>query len=114
MNADEALAVLETIDRGELMVEMTNRGEFECHPEYKVSNGWRVRVFDDAGGWDYVDAMAAPGEDWIDLWVHLDHRPPTIPDSAFEPVRMWRPQHTEYWHWCVNGESPAGFICDGD
>lgn len=51
-------------------------------------------MFDDNGGWDYLEAFRPPGEEWIEV--------------AGEQLLAWRPTKREYWQWEFGGISPGG------
>ena len=43
--------------------------------EYHVSNGWRIRIFNDCGDWDFIDSVFSPdGRIWQynDIYKHDD------------------------------------------
>lgn len=63
LSADEVLAFLHAIDRGEVTVKVVGRSWNEVYAgnvEYEASNGWRLTVFNDCDDWDYIDLVKAP------------------------------------------------------
>lgn len=111
--AVEAYRILAAVEQGEISLTMTtphaaDDGWGTSHPEYSTGDGWRFRVFDDCGDWDYVDAFAPPGGDWIEHLEMADDSAPAIPLLA----RYGRPRGAvslSHWHWVRGGRSPSGY-----
>jgi hypothetical protein len=59
------LEVLRAIERGEVHVLNPLCDLPDCHGEFRLSNGWEISVFIDAGDWDYVEWARSPqGAEW--------------------------------------------------
>lgn len=105
----EVLSMLNAIDRGEITVDMVSEhGDSGATVHYSTSSGWHIEVFDDAGGWDYVERFRAPGSsEWVDPWDFTDAHGVVV--SEWEPVCYWRPRNLTRWHWEQYGQSPSGY-----
>lgn len=102
MSNEDALAVLREIDAGTVTLRYVGTDQV-ANAVYEASNGWRFRVFDDAGQWDYIDAYAPPGGEWVD--VNGDN-PVLWFDPTPEALR-------DAWRWGANGYSPTGYLPRG-
>ena len=98
-------ATLAGIEAGRVTLTMVTPHGAEEHPEYVASNGWRFRVFDDVGGWDYIEAFARPGGNWRG-WP--DELTPT--HSLYDALMRYRPSNLDAWHWVRDGVSPGGYM----
>ncbi len=64
MTEQEILAMCESVDAGELPVELEG-GEtwdvaYSGNMSFRFGNGYRLLVFNDCGEWDYIDSYIAP------------------------------------------------------
>jgi hypothetical protein len=98
-------ATLHAIEAGTVTLAMTTpHGDVE-YPEYIASNGYRFRIFDDNGGWDYLVAFTRkPSGEWIG-WPDPLHEAHPLYDA----LMRYRPRDLGPWHWIQNGVSPGGY-----
>jgi hypothetical protein len=85
--AERILDVLAQIENGDVTLALDELdGE---NPVYRASNGWRFRVFNDVGDFDYIDAYrASDGVLWEDT-------PPQVVLS-YQPTPE---QQMALWQW---------------
>lgn len=95
----EVMAVLKQIESGDVV--LIKRGVLPGdRVEFATGTGWRFRVFDDAGGWDYIDEVAPPHGEFVDFWKEGDE---------WNDVKFWRPTDpSKTWGWGPN-VSPTGY-----
>ena len=102
--------ILNLVDEGRLPI--VKIWEMGCHVHYTFANGVILRVFNDAGDWDYIDAMQADDGLWVKLWEQDE---PPEDTEALQVLIYWHPSSDRLetiWHWSrvvVGGEtmSPA-------
>lgn len=69
------------------------------HWLYRTPDGWRFRVFEDCGDWDYIDGFAPPGGEWVDIWEFPPDASPWDESQPYHAVHGYRPTDKRKWHW---------------
>lgn len=90
---DEALAVLEAVDRGDIAVydEERTSAAGRSIAVYHLPNGWTVEVFNDCDQWDYLEGIEAPDgrkADFDAISGGIDAKPG---DEPMPRLYKWRP-----------------------
>lgn len=115
-----ALAALSDVDAHRATAEPdgpTFQDVFAGDVVWRLSNGWRVRMFNDCDDWDYVDAVAPPSglfpdEGDADGWVGLYPESYDGEDwSGFEradieALRNWTPGNRYLWPGLLRAYGP--------
>ena len=70
LTADEILAVLHSVERGEVTIENLGHG-YSGDEECRLSNGWRFWIFNDCYEWDYIDRVETPDGRSVNLWAFM-------------------------------------------
>ena len=87
-----ALMVVRRIEKGDvtlsLLTERRQPGD-SGWVDYQDSNGWRFRVFYDAGDWDYIDAVAKANGEWVEVEPE--------PQTPWYRLLMWSPTDETPW-----------------
>lgn len=112
---EEALAAIQRVESGAVAARLLPKDEWvgSCEPTYRTDDGWTIAVFDDCGDFDYIDSVAAPGEELVDLWPDFgdDYEAWDAWCAAWDPVRMFRTDNAAAWSW-VDHTSPTGWLRD--
>jgi hypothetical protein len=95
MANEDVLSVLKELRAGTITAQLDPDQDLRAvsyngNVAYVLSNGWRVRVFNDCGGWDYIDSVIAPD---LTTWTYEEL-------ERFEHV--WSPTGDEVervWSW---------------
>jgi hypothetical protein len=90
--AESLREVLRKIDAREIPLQILRAPDFCNYPSY-FAGGWYFVVFDDAGGWDYLEAAMDPSG-------HAIEYPRKDWDSAPEEVQIlmhYTPEHMTDW-----------------
>lgn len=95
---EQALRELSLIEQGLSTLESDCAWGTSVWVNFKSSNGWRFCVFEDAGGWDYLEWAQAPnGRRWDfgDGWQRGQES-----QAPSEALMNWRPDHEDRWTNC--------------
>jgi hypothetical protein len=93
---EEVIAVLARIHTGEITLfepeDARRRWEdtYAGYVDFKLSNGWTLIVFNDCGGWDYVERIVGP---WGDIEpMEMDPKDLPLSDAPWwQGVVNWTP-----------------------
>jgi hypothetical protein len=87
------------IERGSIILKLVGRPPHEVYAgdvEYRTPGGWKIKVFNDCGDWDYFDSIETPDGRLIDF------------DELPEEIRNYRPSdkvRDVAYHWEPHGWS---------
>lgn len=118
MTPAEVLSILADIDAGRVTVQpAADPSDWRSFVVCRASNGWTFTVFNDCGGWDYIEEIESPTGAVIDPWAFLDSaaykaacaigeddptRPSAIAAASmpeWAAVRSWSPRDARTWGW---------------
>lgn len=104
MNAAALADVLARIDSGALKLELDPRPRNEwwnAYPTFKAE-GWTFVVFDDSGGWDYLESVTDPSGEEVEF--------PIQPEEQCSPAELvvlrYNPADYVAWGYDAEGRLP--------
>jgi len=114
----EVLAILADIDAGRVTVQPdADPSDWRSFVICRASNGWTFMVFNDCGGWDYIEEIESPTGEVFSPWefdrspaykaaCELDADDPTRHEAIaaasmpeWAAVRAWAPRDARTWGW---------------
>lgn len=90
---DEVMAVIDRIERGDLVVEPDCDWDVVWSPQiFMTADGWKFVVFNDGGQWDYIEHVGSPDGRWLEPQDIDEDKTPRLDaycPASVEIARRW-------------------------